>query len=124
MRSVRLGGASLVMVMLMLPSAALARDIDWDRLNLSPQQENQIGRYEDNWEKTHDQISSQIERDTAELKAILPTGDSQRIRFLQSRITQNKMYLLNQSMDTFLKKRDALSPAQRQQLQKMMPGRD
>jgi Spy/CpxP family protein refolding chaperone len=102
---------------------ALARDLNWDSLNLSPQQENQINRLENNWEKTHQEVNAQIEKDMAELKTLLPTGDTQRIRQLQTRITTNKMYLMNESMDTFLKKRDMLTPVQRSQLQKMMPGR-
>ena len=78
-------------------------------------------RLEGNWQKTHQEVSSQIERDMAEMKDILPTGDTQRIRQLQARIANNKLYLMNESMDTFLKKRDMLTPGQRTQLQKMMP---
>ncbi|HEY9745137.1 MAG TPA: hypothetical protein V6C99_02850, partial [Oculatellaceae cyanobacterium] len=59
----------------------------------------------------------------AELRAILPTGDTQRIRQLQNRITANKMFLMNQSIDTFLRKRETLTPAQRMQLQKMLPAK-
>lgn len=102
---------------------ALARDINWNSLNLTPQQETQMERLEDNWEKTHHEVNAQIERDMAELKTLLPTGDSQRIRQLQGRIMTNKMYLMNESMDTFLKKRDMLTPVQRTQLQKIMPAK-
>jgi Spy/CpxP family protein refolding chaperone len=121
----QLGGTCLLsaMMFLALPSECLAREVNWSGLNLSPQQENQINQLEGNWEKTHEEVSVQIDRDMAELRQILPTGDTQRIRQLQSRITQNKMYLLNQSMDTFLRKRDTLTPVQRQQLQKMMPAK-
>jgi len=111
------------LLILSMPLAALARDVNWASLNLNSQQETQLNQLENNWEKTHDEVSVQIERDTAELRQILPTGDTQRIRQLQTRITMNKMYLMNQSMETFLKKRDMLSPDQRQQLQKMLPGR-
>jgi len=116
----RTGVLSLLLIAVM-PTATLAGEIQWDSLNLSPQQESQMDRLENNWERTHDEVNAQIERDTAELKAILPTGDTQRIRQLQGRITTNKMYLMNQSMDTFLKKRDMLTPGQRQQLQKLIP---
>lgn len=121
-----MGGASLLsamMIMIVAPDG-MARDLDWGSLNLTPQQENQINRLEDNWEKTHEEVNVQIERDTAELRKILPTGDTARIRMLQNRITTNKMYLMNASMDTFLQKRDALTPGQRQMLQKMMPARN
>ncbi len=115
--------ASLLSALLLVTMApgALAREINWDGLNLNSQQESQINQLEDGWEKTHEEVSSQINRDMAELKQILPTGDTLRIRQLQNRITTNKMYLMNQSMETFLRKRDTLSPTQRQQLQKMMP---
>lgn len=121
--SLRWDRASVVstIVLLACPALALAKDIDWDSLNLSPQQEVQIERLEDSWEKTHAEVGTQIQRDMAELRNILPTGDSQRIRGLQNRITTNKTYLMNQSMDIFLKKRDMLTPAQRNQLQQMIP---
>jgi Spy/CpxP family protein refolding chaperone len=105
------------------PLPALARDINWSSLNLTPQQESQIERLEESWEKTHAEVGAQIERDAAELRAILPTGDTQRIRQLQNRITANKMFLMNQSIDTFLRKRETLTPAQRMQLQKMLPAK-
>jgi hypothetical protein len=111
------------LMILVCPTIACAKDIDWESLNLTPQQESQIGRLESSWEKTHAEIGAQIERDSAELRALLPMGDPQRIRQLQNRITSNKMFLMNQSMDTFLKKRDTLTPAQRLQLQKMLPAK-
>jgi Spy/CpxP family protein refolding chaperone len=112
-------------VVLLGTTAALceARQIDWDTLNLSPQQETQMQHLEGNWQKTHQEVNTQIEKDMEEMKDLLLTGDSQRIRQLQSRISTNKMYLMNESTDTFLKKRDILTPAQRSQLQKMLPGR-
>jgi Spy/CpxP family protein refolding chaperone len=120
-----LGGTLLASSVLIISAAvpALARDINWNSLNLTPQQETQMERLEDNWEKTHHEVNAQIERDMAELKTLLPTGDSQRIRQLQGRIMTNKMYLMNESMDTFLKKRDMLTPVQRTQLQKIMPAK-
>lgn len=120
----RLGHSILAsLVLLSIPASALARDLNWDSLNLSPHQETQINRLENNWEKTHQEVNAQIAKDMAEMKTLLPTGDTQRIRQLQTRITTNKMYLMNESMDTFLKKRDMLTPVQRSQLQKMMPTR-
>lgn len=121
--TVRHGGISLFSLLMICGAPALseAKQIDWDTLNLTPQQENQMQHLENNWEKTHQEVNSQIEKDMAEMKQILPTGDTQRIRQLQTRISTNKMYLMNESMDTFLKKRDMLSPSQRSQLQKMIP---
>ena len=100
---------------------AFAGDIKWDSLNLTPQQEDQMDDLESNWHKVHRAVSAQIERDTAELKTILPTGDSQKIRQLQTRTMNNRTYLMNESMDTFLRKREMLTPAQRAQLQQMLP---
>lgn len=100
---------------------ALAGEIKWDSLNLTPQQESQMDNLENDWHKVHQEVSAQIERDTAELRTILPTGDSQKIRQLQTRIMNNRTYLMNESMDTFLRKREMLSPAQRAQLQQMLP---
>ena len=102
---------------------ALAKNIDWESLNLTPQQEIQVSHLEEAWKKVHAEIGAQIEHDTAQLRAILPTGNTQQIRELQNRITTNKIYLMNQSMETFLKKRDTLTPIQRAQLQKMLPAK-
>jgi Spy/CpxP family protein refolding chaperone len=118
-------GSSLLLasfIILLIPTQpSLAKEIHWDDLNLTPQQESQIQNLETNWEKTHQEVSGQIEKDMAELKTLLPSGDTQRIRQLQTRISTNKMYLMNESMDTFLRKRDMLTPAQRTQLQKLLP---
>lgn len=100
---------------------AFAGEIRWDSLNLTPQQESQMDNLENDWHKVHQEVSAQIERDTAELRTILPTGDSQKIRQLQTRIMNNRTYLMKESMDTFLRKREMLSPAQRAQLQQMLP---
>lgn len=116
---VRTGLVSLAAVSLGL--AAHAQEVNWNTLNLSPQQANQIHQLESSWAKTHDEISTQLEQDQNELRQILPSGDIQRIRHLQNRISTNKMYLMNQSMETFLKKRNTLNPNQRQQLQRMLP---
>ncbi len=102
-------------------SIAHAGEIKWQTLNLTPQQSTQMQSLEEGWHKIHQNLSVQIQRDMAELKTILPTGDSQKIRELQTRIMTNKTYLMNESMDTFLKKREMLSPEQRSQLQKMLP---
>lgn len=104
-----------------LLATAHAGEINWETLNLTPQQSTQMQTLEEGWHKIHQNLSVQIQRDMAELKTILPTGDSQKIRELQTRIMTNKNYLMNESMDTFLKKREMLSPEQRSQLQKMLP---
>lgn len=111
----------MMLALMLLLGTAMAADINWGNLNLTSQQEVQMSSLESNWQKVHQEVSAQIEKDMAELKTILPTGDSQRIRQLQSRIMTNKTYLMNESMDTFLRKREMLSPTQRAQLQKMLP---
>lgn len=121
--TVRHGGIGFLSVLALwgTPGLSEAREIDWNTLNLTSQQETQMQHLETSWQKTHQEVSSQIEKDTAEMKELLPTGNTQRIRQLQTRISTNKMYLMNESMDTFLKKRDMLTPTQRTQLQKMLP---
>lgn len=101
---------------------AYAGQIKWEELNLTPQQANHIERLETDWEKERAVVTDQIARDKAELKALLPNGDRERIKFLQRRITHNEMYLMNASLETFLEKRDVLEPDQRSKLQRMMPG--
>lgn len=124
LRLARLGQASLLAFLLTVGAKGwceAARPIDWDTLNLTPQQQTQMQHLETSWQKTHQEVNGQIEKDTAEMKEMLPNGDSQRIRQLQNRISTNKMYLMNESMDTFLRKREMLTPPQRAQLMKMMP---
>ena len=105
----------------LLPLGALAKDIHWSSLNLTTQQETHINQLENQWQHTHAEVAAQIARDREELRMLLPTGDIQRIRLLQNRMMTNKMFLMNESMNTFLQKRDTLTPDQRTQLQKMLP---
>ncbi len=115
--------SSLVVVLTFVTvPAAFAGNINWDELNLTPQQSSQIERLESEWERDRAIVTDQIARDKAELKSLLPNGDRERIKFLQRRITHNEMYLMNASMETFLDKRDILQPDQRSKLQRMMPG--
>lgn len=100
---------------------AQAKEVRWSSLHLTSQQEIRINRLEDRWQETHTEVSAQIDRDRNELRSLLPSGDTQRIRAIQNRIISNKMYLMNESMNIFLQKRDLLSPDQRAQLQKMIP---
>jgi len=102
-------------------TTAQAKEVRWNNLHLTSQQETRINRLEDRWQQTHSEVSAQIDRDRNELRNLLPSGDTQRIRAIQNRIISNKMYLMNESMNIFLQKRDLLSPDQRAQLQKMIP---
>jgi len=81
----------------------------------------QIEQLEAAWQQIHAQGQAQLDRHISELRALLPTGDTGKILQLQTRINHEKNYLLNQSMDIFLKKRAVLTPAQRLQLQRMIP---
>jgi Spy/CpxP family protein refolding chaperone len=112
---------SLCCGLLFLMPIASAREIRWNSLNLNPQQQSSIQQLENHWQQTHGEVMTQIERDRQELRNQLSTGDTQRIRALQNRMISNKMFLMNESMNTFLQKRDLLSPEQRLQLQKMLP---
>ncbi len=98
---------------------AAAKGIDWESLNLTQQQDSQLTSLEQSWGKKHNEVTAQIQSDTQELQKMLPNGDPQKIRVIQNRISTNKMYLMNESVDVFLKKRDLLTPPQRVQLQKM-----
>jgi Spy/CpxP family protein refolding chaperone len=112
---------SLVACLWVLPLGVWAKDIHWASLNLTAQQESHINQLESQWQHTHSEVAAQIYRDREELRMLLPTGDIQRIRLLQNRMMTNKMFLMNESMNTFLQKRDTLTPDQRAQLQRMLP---
>ena len=68
----RQGSISLFTLFLLcnVSSISEAHHIDWDTLNLSPQQESQMQHLESNWEKTHQEVNGQIEKDMAEMKEI------------------------------------------------------
>ena len=119
------GSVSLVVMFALLclqPSVADAKDIRWTELNLSPQQLNELERYESEWRRLYMDVSPQIQRDSVELKNLMddPHGDAQRLMELQSRINDNKQRLQNEAMKTFLKKREKLSPEQRMILQRQL----
>ncbi|MEM0951670.1 MAG: Spy/CpxP family protein refolding chaperone [Cyanobacteria bacterium P01_H01_bin.74] len=108
-----------VLIAVVQPHAALA--MDWQKLDLSPQQQTQINTLEANWKRTHHQLQGEINRDQAAVKRLLPSGKKPEIQELQKRIMKNKMRLMNESTNTFMKKRDTLSPTQQQKLKQMMP---
>lgn len=100
-------------------SAGMAMAVNWNELNLSPQQSSQIHALEMNWERTHQRITREIEQDQASIKRLLPSGNRTKIQDLQRRIMKNKMYLMNQSTETFMKKREQLNPDQQSRLKRM-----
>jgi hypothetical protein len=100
---------------------ANATDVNWKELNLSPQQSSQINSLELNWEKNHQRLTHEIHQDQTAIKQLLLTGDREKIQTLQRRIMKNKMDLMNQSTETFMKKREQLNPDQQLRLQKILP---
>ncbi|MEB3286157.1 MAG: hypothetical protein VKJ04_01500 [Vampirovibrionales bacterium] len=104
------------------PAFASHPDVDWGGLNLSSQQSQQINQVEAQWKVTAGQIIPQIKQDKSELLRLLnsPNGDQRRIMELQGRINSNKSRLHNAAMQSYLKKKEYLSPDQQQQLQRMI----
>jgi len=114
-----------VAVMISTAQPAMAKkggNVNWDQLNLSPAQSQNINQYEGEWERTYSQLAPQIERDKADLASELKRDnpDTQRVMALQNRITQNKARLQNAAMSVHLKKNQQLDTDQKQQLKQMM----
>ena len=112
---------------LMLPEVdaqaeSKAKKVNWESLNLSPDQTKNINQYEYEWENTYTQVAPEIDHDKQDLMRELgaPNPDHGRVMQLQNRISQNKQRLQNTSMSVYLKKKQQLNDDQKDKLKRMM----
>jgi hypothetical protein len=97
--------------------------VNWASLDLSPQQQSEIGRLESEWRNLYASLYPQILRDRAELKRLLnePNASPQKVMELESRIQANEQKLGSEATRIFLNKKNNLNPVQRVKLQQFIP---
>jgi Spy/CpxP family protein refolding chaperone len=97
--------------------------VNWASLDLSPQQQSEIGRLESEWRNIYASLYPQILRDRAELKRLLnePNTNTQKVMELESRIQANEQKLGSEATRIFLNKKNNLNPVQRVKLQQFIP---
>jgi exonuclease VII large subunit len=109
-------------ILFALPTSAEERMVNWTNLELSPQQQSEIGRLESQWQRMYTELYPQIQRDKNELRRLLnsPQSNERQIMELQTRIQINEQRLRQEATRTFLNKKNQLNPVQKVRLQQMM----
>jgi Spy/CpxP family protein refolding chaperone len=98
--------------------------VDWDALELTPDQANDIQQLDRQWETTYQRIHPQIEKDQARLKELIEAPDTQpeEVMHVQNRLQRNRHQLHQSATRIFMKKKHRLNPPQRKQLYTLMQG--
>ncbi len=96
--------------------------IDWTKLNLSPQQNQQIQTLEASWIKEYQELAPSIQEDQKRLAQLLADrqADPVEVMAVQQSIAQKKEKLHNEALKNFLKKKQILNDNQKQQLEFML----
>jgi Spy/CpxP family protein refolding chaperone len=97
--------------------------IDWNALGLTPEQHSRMKDLEGGWRGCYSKVQPQIQRDQQELRKMLmtsPNADPSKIQEVQSRIQTNEDYLRQEATRTFLRKKEVLTPQQRQTMIRFM----
>lgn len=96
--------------------------IDWTKLNLSPQQNQQIQALEAAWIKEYQELAPAIQEDQKRLAQLLADrqADPVEVMAVQQSIAQKKEKLHNEALKNFLKKKQILNDNQKQQLEFML----
>ena len=119
---------AILAVLLAVPGAgpALADEsrcsINWARLNLSPEQTQQIQSLEQQWNKDYMDLQPVIIDDQHKLTRLLsdPKSDPVEIMALQQAIARKKEQLRSNATANYLRKRQLLNEAQQHGLEDMM----
>jgi len=103
-------------------SAPVSCNIDWSKLNLSPQQSSQIQALEQQWYKDFNELSPQIRDEQSKLQKLLSdhNADPVQVMSMQQSIAARKAQLSNAAMQNYLNKRKLLDEKQQKQLEDMM----
>lgn len=128
MTSSKLWGAALVVASLAYAAPVLAGDdsshccIDWNRLNLTPAQSQQIQALEAQWAHDYNDIKPVIQDDQQKLTKLLAdhSSDPVEIMSLQQAIARKKEQLNGLATANYLKKRQVLNENQQVNLEQMI----
>jgi Spy/CpxP family protein refolding chaperone len=116
-------GAGLAVLALTAPVCADGQHchVHWEKLNLTPQQSQQIQQIEQGWEKTYSETAPLIADEQQRLsKKLGEHCDQLEIIQLHNSIDRKQMQLRQTAMMTFLKKRAVLNDNQQRSLEVMM----
>lgn len=96
--------------------------IQWQQLQLKPQQKQAIQSLDKEWQETYSNIQPKIEMDRSKLRQMLskPAPDENQVMEIQHRLQKNSDSLHAEATRIFMKKKQQLTPQQRQQLNHMM----
>jgi hypothetical protein len=101
---------------------AKPREIDWDSLDLSSQQRDQINQQDEQWRSAVSEAAPRIQMKERKLKKMMssPQSDEQEILRLQQDIHEEKARLKMEATRIFLNKRKVLKRDQQQKLQNII----
>jgi len=96
--------------------------IDWNRLNLTPAQSNQLKQLEQQWFRESGEIIPQIRDDQNKLQKALAdhNADPVQVMTLQQAVARRKEQLNSLAMQNFLAKKKVLDDGQKKQLEDMV----
>jgi Skp family chaperone for outer membrane proteins len=108
-----------------LPAVAQERTIkciDWSKLNLSSQQQQQINSLESEWKTKYSQAQPKIVEAQKKLEALLPNPKSDPLEIMatQQTVARLKENLRNDATTNYLRKRALLNETQQHQLEGML----
>lgn len=120
--------ASMMLSALLLPGLALAdfpaqrSPIQWQQLQLNPNQQQAIESLDKEWQDKYQDMHPKIEMDRSKLRQMLntPNADEAQVMEVQHRLQQNHDALHAEATRIFMRKKQQLTPQQRQQLNHMM----
>lgn len=115
-------GAIVASVAVAHPGHGQHGDVNWQALQLTPQQNNAMQQLDRQWEGTYQRLHPQIEHDQAQLRQLMeaPNASPQRVMQVQNRLQRNRHQLHQSATRIFMKKKHRLTPPQRKELSRMM----
>jgi peptidoglycan hydrolase CwlO-like protein len=96
--------------------------VDWTRLNLTPQQSQQIAQLDAEWQTKYSALQPQIIQLQRKLERLLPDPKSDPLEIMatQQNIARMKEQLRNEATTNYLRKRSVLLEPQQHQLEAML----
>lgn len=96
--------------------------VDWSKLNLSPQQNQQVQQLESQWQQDYSQIKPSIAEEQRKLQRLLESHNADPVELMavQQSLTRKKDQLNQAATANYLRKRQVLNENQQHQLEQMI----
>lgn len=96
--------------------------VDWSKLNLSPQQTQQVQQLETQWQQDYSQIKPAIADEQRKLQRLLESHNADPVELMavQQSLTRKKEQLNQAATANYLRKRQVLNENQQHQLEQMI----